>query len=142
MEVFNIMQSDRSSIFLRRVLAADALTCFASGLLLVFAADVLERDVGLPPSLLRYAGISLIPLAVFLVYLARREALSQSMVWTVIVLNLLWTGGSFLLLLTGWAAPTAFGYAFIIAQAMGVAVFAALEYVGLKSTLYRLQAEP
>ncbi len=109
MEVFNIMQSHRSSIFLRRVLAADALTCFASGLLLVFAADVLEQDVGLPTSLLRYAGISLIPLAAFLVYLARREALSQSMVWTVIVLNLLWTAGSFLLLLTGWAAPTGFG---------------------------------
>ena len=135
MEVFNIMQSHRSSIFLRRVLAADALTCFASGMLLVFAADVLEQDLGLPPSLLRYAGISLIPFAAFLVYLARREALSQLMVWTVIVLNVLWTAGSFLLLLAGWAVPTAFGTTFIIAQAMGVAVFAGLEYFGLRQSL-------
>lgn len=129
------MQVQRSSIFLRRVLAADALTCFATGLLMTLGSDTLGEFLGLPATFLRSAGISLIPVAAFLTYLARREALSQSMVWTVIVLNLLWTAGSFLLLLVGWAAPTGFGYTFIIGQAMGVAVFAALEYVGLRQSI-------
>jgi hypothetical protein len=55
-------------------------------------------------------------------------------VWAVIVLNALWTVDSFLLLLTGWVAPTELGYIFVAAQAFGVAVFAGLEYFGLKKS--------
>ena len=135
MEVLNIMQSHRSSVFLRRVLAADAVTCFGTGLLMMFGSDGLAEFLGLPATLLRYAGVILIPLAAFLAYLASREALSQTMVWAVIILNVLWTVGSFLLVLTGWATPTGVGYAFIIAQAMGVAAFAGMEYVGLKQSI-------
>ncbi|HXG65781.1 MAG TPA: hypothetical protein VNO70_11790 [Blastocatellia bacterium] len=126
------MQVLRTSIFLRRVLFADAATCAATGLLLTFGSGVLEQFSGLPAGLLRYAGISLLPFAAFLVYLATRETLSQPAVWAVIVLNALWTADSFLLLLTGWVAPTELGYTFVIAQALGVAVFAGLEYVGLR----------
>ncbi len=129
------MQSHRSLVFLRRVLAADALTCFATGLLMMFGSDGLAELLGLPETLLRYAGVSLIPVAAVLAYLASREALSQTMVWAVIVLNVLWTVDSFLLVVTGWATPTGFGYVFIIAQAMGVTTFAGLEYVGLKQSL-------
>ena len=129
------MQSHRSSVFLRRVLSADALTCFATGLLMMFGSDGLAELLGLPATLLLYAGVSLIPVAAFLAYLASHEALSQTMVWAVIILNIIWTVGSFLLVLTDWAIPTGFGYAFIIVQAMGVAVFAGLEYVGLKQSL-------
>jgi len=74
----------------------------------------------------------LLPFAAFLVYLATRENLSPVAVWTVIILNILWTADSFLLLLSGWAAPTTLGYAFVIFQACGVAIFAALEYFGLR----------
>jgi hypothetical protein len=127
-----IMQSVRISTFLRRVLFADAATCIATGLLMMFGSGLLEQFLGLPTVLLRYAGIALMPFAAFLVYLATREQLSQSVVWTVIVLNALWTVDSFLLLLTGWVAPTELGYIFVAVQAFGVAVFAGLEYFGLK----------
>ena len=134
------MQSLRTSTFLRRVLLADAATCIATGLLMLVGPGVLEQFTGLPAGLLRYAGISLLPFAAFLVYLATRENLLQPMVWTAIVLNLLWTVDSFLLLMTGWVAPTELGYAFVIAQALGVAALAGLEYVGLRKSATVVQA--
>jgi|SRR5262245_1231024 len=121
-----------TSKFLRWVLLADAATCVATGLLMMFGASLLAQFSGLPPELLRYAGISLLPFAAFLVYLASRESLSPTGVWTVIVLNALWTADSFLLFATGWVTPTELGYALVSGQALGVAVFAGLEYVGLK----------
>ena len=126
------MQSFPTSTFLRRVLLADAATCLAAGLLMTLGAGLLEQFFGLPSGLSRYAGVGLLPFAAFLVYLATRETLPAAAVWAVIVLNVLWTLDSLLLLLSGWVAPTPPGYAFVIAQALGVAMFAALEYVGLK----------
>jgi hypothetical protein len=128
------MQLFRTSTFLRRVLFADAATCIASGLLMMFGASLLEQYLGLPAELSRYTGFSLLPFAAFLVYLAMRENVSQRVVWAVIVLNALWTVDSFLLLLSGWFTPTEVGYAFVIVQALGVGVFAGLEYLGLKKS--------
>jgi hypothetical protein len=125
-------QSLRTSTFLRWVLLADAATCVATGLLLMFGSGVLEEFLGLPAGLMRYAGLGLLPFAALLVYLATREQLSPPVVWAVIVLNALWTADSFLLLLTGWVAPTELGYAFVVVQAVGVAAFAGLEYFGLR----------
>jgi hypothetical protein len=124
----------RTSTFLRWTLFADAATCFGSGLLMIFGSGDLDRFLGLPAELLRYAGISLLPFAAFLVYLATREYLSQPVVWAAIVLNALWTADSFLILLTGWVAPTGLGYAIVIAQALGVAMFAGLEYLGMRKS--------
>ena len=126
------MQLLRTSTFLRWVLFADAATCIATGLLMMLGSGLLEQFLGLPAGLLSYAGISLLPFAAFLVYLATRENLSPPAVWMAIVLNALWTAASFLLLMTGWVAPTELGYTFVIAQALGVAVFAGLEYFGLR----------
>lgn len=111
---------------------ADAATCVATGLLLLLGSGLLEQYLGLPAGLLRYAGLSLLPFAVLLVYLAAREHLTPGAVWAVIGLNALWTVDSVLLLLTGWVSPTELGYAFVVAQALGVAVLAGLEYVGLR----------
>lgn len=126
------MEQSRSSIFLRRVLLADAATCAAAGLLMVLRTSQLEHALGLPAALSRYAGISLLPVAAYLVYLARRAQLSRSAVLIVIGLNALWAVDSILLLLSGWIEPTASGYGFVIVQAVGVAMFAGLEYFGLR----------
>lgn len=128
------MQSFRTSTFLRRVLFADAATCAACGLLLALGAGQLEQLLGLPTQLSRYAGLSLLPFAAFLAYLGMRENLSPSVVWSVIILNALWTIDSVLLLLSGWVEPSALGSAFVIFQAVGVAMFAALEYFGLRKS--------
>jgi hypothetical protein len=128
------MEQSRTSTFLRRVLLADAATCAAAGLLMWIGASQLEQSLGLPTALSRYAGISLLPVAATLVYLARREQLSRSAILIVIGLNALWAVDSILLLLSGWIEPTGTGYAFVIVQAVGVAMFAGLEYFGLRQS--------
>jgi hypothetical protein len=122
----------RVSNFLRYVLFADAATCVACGLLLSAGGNFLQGTTGLPASLMFYAGLSLFPFAAFLIYTATRKSISKTAVWLIIGLNLLWTIDSFLLLASGYVAPTTFGYVFVIFQAIGVLMFADLEFIGLR----------
>ncbi len=122
----------RVSNFLRCVLFADAATCLACGLLLSAGGGFLQNLLGLPVSLMFYAGLSLFPFAAFLVYAATRKSISKTAIWAIIGINLLWTIDSFLLLASGYAAPTAFGYIFVIFQAIGVLIFADLEFIALR----------
>jgi hypothetical protein len=117
------------------VLVADAATCGAAGLLMALGASILEEPLGLTVPLLRYAGVSLLPFGALLAYLATRESLPRPAIWAIIAGNALWAADSILLLLTGWVEPTALGEVFIIAQALAVAVFAELEYLGLRRSL-------
>jgi hypothetical protein len=122
----------RVSNFLRYVLFADAATCLACGLLLTIGGGFLQDILGLPISLMFYAGLSLLPFTAFLIYTATRKSISKTAIWAIIGLNLLWTIDSFLLLVSGYVAPTAFGYVFVIFQAIGVLMFADLEFIGLR----------
>lgn len=125
----------RTSTFLRWVLLVDATTCAATGLLAVIGANSLEQIFGLPVGLMRYSGLSLLPFAAFLAFLATRQLSSQYAVWAAILLNVLWTIDSFLILVLGWVTPTQLGSAFVIAQALGVAMLAGLEYVGMRKSV-------
>lgn len=122
----------RVSNFLRYVFLADAATCAACALLLTIGGDFLQNILGLPASLMFYAGASLFPFAAFLIYAASGRSISKPIVWLIIGLNLLWTIDSSLLLISGYVSPTVFGYVFVIFQAVGVAIFADLEFVGLR----------
>lgn len=125
--------SHETSSFLRRVLIADGAISGATAPLLLLGAPLLERMLGVPESLLRYAGVSLIPFAVYVVYLSRREYLSRGSVWGVIALNLAWAVGSVLLVFSVEASRA--GAVFILAQAIAVAVFAEMQYVGLRRSV-------
>src|SRR5215204_3977469 len=122
----------RVSNFLRSVLLADAATCAVCGLLFVAGGAFLQNLSGLPAPLIFYAGLSLFPFTAFLIYAATRKSLSKTFVWLIIGLNLLWTIDSFLLLVSPYVAPSAFGYVFVTLQAIGVLVFADLEFIGLR----------
>ncbi|WP_151632010.1 hypothetical protein [Noviherbaspirillum aerium] len=126
------MLNFQSPLFLRRVLLADAAAGAATGLLMLSGAGMLESLLNLPAALLKTAGASLLPLAAFLVWLGTRKAPSRTAVWIVIAVNAVWVVESFYLLLSGWVAPNALGQAFIVAQALAVAVLAELEYFGLR----------
>jgi hypothetical protein len=125
------MTAQRSS-FIRRVLVADAVISGATGLLMLAGSGFLAGLLGVPAMLLQYAGASLLPFAAAVTWLARRKDVSDAGVWAVIVANALWAIDSIVLLFTGWVEPTALGYAFIVFQAVVVAVFAEVQYVGLK----------
>jgi hypothetical protein len=118
--------------FLRRVLRLDALTCVASGLMMTLGADILAPLFGLPRALLMEAGLLLFPIAAFILFVASRDRLPPALVWMVVAGNVLWAANSFFLLVSGWVSPTAWGQAFVIGQALVVAVLAELEYFGLR----------
>jgi hypothetical protein len=124
-----------ASSFLRRVLLADAVISGLSGILMVLDAGALESMLGVPATLLRYAGLSLFPFAALVVGLARREPLPRAGVWTVIALNAAWVVASLMLAFSGWISPNALGYAFILGQAFAVAVFAEMQYFGLRKAV-------
>jgi hypothetical protein len=125
------------SLLLRRALIADAVISGVTGLMMVIGADLLGSVFAVPAALLRYAGISLLPFAAFLAVLATQEHVSRGAVRAVIIANALWVVDSFLLLLTGWVEPSMLGYAFIIGQAVIVALFAEIQHVGLKTAAAR-----
>jgi hypothetical protein len=117
---------------LRLALAGDAVMSAVAGLLMIGGAGFLSRFLELPQALLAYAGMALIPYVIFLGIIARRAALSPALVWAVIGGNILWSLASGLLLVTGWVSPNAFGYAFVIIQAIAVLVFAEFQYLALR----------
>lgn len=126
------MSSFRPSTFLRNVLLADALISGATGLLMVLGAGFVTEMLGLPETLLRFTGLSLLPFAAVVAWLATREASPRGAVWAVIAFNAAWAIDSIVLLLSGWVAPTALGLAFTIAQALAVLILAELQYIGLR----------
>ncbi|MGE6761569.1 hypothetical protein ACQKGO_26365 [Corallococcus interemptor] len=121
-----------SGTFLRRALLLDGVASGAMGVLMAAAAGPMGPLLGLEPALLRAAGLGLIPFAMLLGYLASRAHLSAWPVWFVVAVNALWVVDSVLLMTHGPTAPTGLGMAFVTAQALAVALFAALEYAGLR----------
>jgi len=117
---------------LRLALLGDAAASGAMGLLLAAGAGILADPLGLPFALLLGAGLALIPYAGLVALLGRSARPSRNAVRAVIGVNLLWVAESLLLLALPFVAPTALGVAFVLAQAMAVAGFAALQLAALR----------
>ena len=126
------MSTFRPSTFLRIALLGDAVASGATGLLMALGAGLLVGVLGLPESLLRWAGLILLPYAAVVAFFGTRERLSRGAVWTVIALNAVWVVDSIVLLLGGWVNPTGLGTAFVVFQAVVVAGFADAQYLGLR----------
>jgi hypothetical protein len=118
--------------FLRTVLLADAATCVATGLLMTAGSGLLAGLTHLPAALLMSAGLSLFPIAAVIAFVAMRPATWPLGVWLVIVGNVGWVIASLYLLVPGTIAPNALGYAFLIVQAVAVAVLTELEIMGIR----------
>lgn len=129
-----------SPSFLRRVLWLDAATCVATGALMSFGSTPLAGLTNLPAGLLFYAGLSLFPVAAFIVFVASRAAIPAAGVWMVVIGNAAWSLTSLALLTDQRVSPNALGIAFVLIQAAAVALLAELEYMGLKSTTAKATA--
>ncbi len=123
-----------NSPFLRRVLIADGVISGVTGLGMVLGAALLDGLLGIPEGLLRWAGLSLVPFAAAVSYLATRERLPSGGVKLVIGLNALWVLASLFVLVSGAIRPNVLGMGFVILQAIVVAVFAELQFMGLRRT--------
>lgn len=119
------------SLFLRRVLLLDTAATGATGLLLLGGTSLLHSLLNLPAALMTYAGIFCIAWAALVGFAGTRKQLTHGFVWAIIAGNALWVLGSLALLVSGYVAPTLLGYAFVVAQALVVGVFAELQYIGL-----------
>jgi hypothetical protein len=117
---------------LKRALQADAVASAGQGLLMFAGASVLDEITGLPTALLRYAGLFLLPYAALVGWMGFKAVLPRWLVWTVILGNLAWAAESVLLVFSAWVAPTGLGIAFVLTQAFVVALFAALQFFGLR----------
>jgi hypothetical protein len=118
------------SIFLRRVLLIDGLVSGAAGLVMIAGAGLLAPLLSLPLELMTFAGVALIPWVIALVALSRTRLMPRAAVRAVVAINLAWVAGSIAVLFI--ASPSLFGYAFVIAQAVAVGLFAELQIVALK----------
>lgn len=125
----------QNSQFLRRILLVDAIASGTTGLLMVLLAQPLAGLLQVPSSLLFYAGLFLLPYTVLLMKLARGNYLPRAALWAVIAGNGLWAAGCIVLAFGGWFAPSAFGMAFLLLQALVVVAFAELQFVGLRRAL-------
>ena len=121
-----------SSVYLRRVLAADAVASGATGLLLALGGDLLQGLTGLAAEFSRPAGLFLVAYAAAVGWAASRRIVHGGLVWAIVAINLAWSAESVLMLVTGFLQPTLLGYVFVVAQAIVVAAFAQLEMLGLR----------
>ena len=110
---------------LGRLFKLDAATCVAAGLVMAAGAAPLATWTGLPAALLTAAGLALLPVAALFAFIAMRPGARRGLAWFGVVGNVGWVIGS-LAVLAVWPA-TAFGIAFVLAQAAVVALLAVLE---------------
>ncbi len=122
---------------LRTILAIDAATCLVMGALLLVAATPIAALTGLPPGLLFHAGAVLLPIAVFIGILAALTVAPRAAVALVVVGNAAWVLASLLLPLSGLVRPNAIGIAFLVGQALVVAVLAKLEADAIRLPVFR-----
>lgn len=123
---------------LARILTMDAATCAAMGALLVLAAGPICEITAIPTGLLFYAGVILIPIAIYMALVARAGTGSPLAVWLVILGNIGWVLAS--LALFGLIAPNAIGVAFILMQALVVGLLTWLEAEAWRGIAVRARA--
>lgn len=118
--------------FLRATLLADAAMGAAAAALTVLGSGFLAGLLGLPAGLIFWAGVLLVPVAAFLLVMARRATIPRSWLREIVFINWAWVAASIGILAFAPIAPNALGVAFVLAQAAAVAAFAILEGLALR----------
>ncbi len=113
---------------LKNILIADAITCggvFAIGLL---AAAPVGALLGLPEAIVAIGGWICLAAALLMIVAARQVAPNPALVKLIALGNIGWVAASFAVVATFAAQMTGLGIAVVVAQALGVLVFAILEW--------------
>ena len=118
--------------FLKRALLADATVSSITGLLQLAATDGLVALLGFPRLALVGTGEFMLIYAALLLVRATRKRLWSPAVGVIVLGNLLWGLGGLAFLVSGLVAPSAAGTAFVLLQVAAVALFAGLEWTGLR----------
>ena len=119
------------SNFLKRVLILDAASCLSMGLLLSAGAGALAPLFGIDRQIVGGAGLALLPIGLFILWLGTRQAAAPALVYLVIAGNIAWTVESFVLIANA-NGITPLGMAFVGVQAAAVAGLSVLEWMGVR----------
>jgi hypothetical protein len=118
--------------FLRNVLRVDALSCFACGVLQVAFPAAMARLLNLPEGLLAYTGEFLLVYAAVVAFVSTRNSFPRGVIWALVAGNVSWALACVLLLVSGGVSPSMLGVAYVVMQALTVAVLAELQYFGVR----------
>lgn len=118
--------------FLRLVLQLDAVVTGANGVAYLAIPSTLQSLLGLPETSQRYAGLFLVVYAAAVLFASLQREVSRSAAGVFAGMNLLWALGSFFVLLVGALPVTFWGGVWLVLQALVVAGFAALQWIGLR----------
>ncbi|HLL65482.1 MAG TPA: hypothetical protein VK453_06990 [Micromonosporaceae bacterium] len=129
--------SPRTDKLLRVVLKLDAVVTAANGLMYLALAGPLHDALGVPTAVLYPVGIFLLLYGGAVWAVATRRAISRLAVWAIIAVNVTWALASADVVITDAMSATALGQVWLVLQALTVAGFAALQYVGLKRSAAR-----
>ena len=121
------------STFLKRVLTLDAASCLSMGLLLTLSAGALAPMFGIDRQIVGGAGLALIPIGLFILWLGTRQAAAPAFVYLVIAGNIAWSVES-VVLIANADKITPLGIAFVGVQAAAVAGLSLLEWIGVRRT--------
>jgi hypothetical protein len=120
----------RFPLNVRQTMVVDFVGTGATAVLAIAAAGLTAGLTDLPEPLIRGAGLALIPFLALVLAMALKPA--RGGVIAVIAINLAWVIASFVTM-AAFVSPNAFGYAFITAQALAVALFAELQILALRN---------
>lgn len=121
-----------SPTVLRRVLWADAASGAATGALQLAVPGVLSAWLGLPAAWITASGALIFAFVALAVYLTTRAAVPRSGLWLLVLGNAAWVVGCLELAFAGPATLTAWGQAYLLVQAVAVAMLAELQWMGLR----------
>jgi hypothetical protein len=128
------MASLATSPLLRFALRLDGLASAMVGALNLIGANPVGAWVGAPGAVVLGAGAFMLAYGLVALWLSARARLDTWLVWAVIVGNLVWVAGSVLLTRSDWINPATTGLVLLLGQAILVAVFAQLQYLGLRQS--------
>ncbi len=120
--------------FLRRVLQANTVFSTVSGLLFTTASGSVATFLGgVPSSVILALGIGLLLFAAYVGYTAFSAPLNRQAALSIIIGDVAWVVASAILLFAGWISFTTAGWWAVAIIADIVAVFAVLEWYGLRN---------
>lgn len=119
-----------SPVTLRRVLAFDAVSGAGTGALHLLLAPVLSTWLGLPEALLQASGLSIFAFVALAGWLAWQASPPRGPLMALVLLNVAWAVACLWLAWGGALDPTPLGLAYLLVQALVVAVLADLAWMG------------
>ncbi|MCP3801630.1 hypothetical protein NLX83_20420 [Allokutzneria sp. A3M-2-11 16] len=122
----------RKDAFLRVVLKIDGVGTGANGAAYLLAAGLIGPLLGLPAGVLTPVGAFLLAVGIAVWFVGTRATINPKAVWSVALVNLVWSVDSLAVAFSGWFPLTDWGVFYVVFQAVVVGALAVLQIIGLR----------